>query len=128
MLFRSWRLDAATLLGGLAVGAVSAWIVRSNKAPVAVIAFAGAVTMMPGLQIYSALGGALKTAQLMSAADLQTISWTLGNALQACIVVGALSLGLVVGTRAVQSLAGEGDSPATPSTGSGAHEVSSVKL
>jgi uncharacterized membrane protein YjjP (DUF1212 family) len=122
-----WRLEAATLLGGLVVGAVSAWIVRSNKAPVAVIAFAGAVTMMPGLQIYSALGGALKTAQLMSAADLQTISWTLGNALQACIVVGALSLGLVVGTRAVQSLAGEGDSTATPSTGSGAHEVSSVK-
>jgi uncharacterized membrane protein YjjP (DUF1212 family) len=123
-----WRLEAATLLGGLAVGAISAWIVRSNKAPVAVIAFAGAVTMMPGLQIYRALGGALKTAQLMSAADQQTIAWTLGNASHACLVVGALSLGVIVGTRTVQSLAGKGDSPVTVSTGSDPHEVSSVKL
>src|SRR5262249_32856206 len=45
-------LEAATFLGGLAVGLVSTWIARSANIPVAVIAFAGAVTMMPGVQIY----------------------------------------------------------------------------
>src|SRR5262249_29694518 len=33
------RLEAATFLGGLAVGVISAWIARSRKVPVAVIAF-----------------------------------------------------------------------------------------
>jgi uncharacterized membrane protein YjjP (DUF1212 family) len=121
-----WRLEAATLLGGLAVGVVSAWIVRSNKTPVAVIAFAGAVTMMPGLQIYRALGGALQLARLMNATDLQTIAGTLGNALHACLVVGALALGLLVGTRAVPALAGERDSPPSSSTGSHPDEASSL--
>ena len=59
-----WNLDAATFLGGLGVGLVSAWIARSTKTPVAVIAYAGAVTMMPGLPIYRALGGALQLARL----------------------------------------------------------------
>src|SRR5262249_23700216 len=51
-------LVVATFLGGLAVGVVSAWMARSRKTPVAVIAFAGAVTMMPGLHMYRALAGA----------------------------------------------------------------------
>src|SRR5262245_31665460 len=37
-------LEAATFLGGLAVGVVSAWMARAGKFPVAVVAFAGAVT------------------------------------------------------------------------------------
>src|SRR5262249_44042294 len=97
----NWTAEAATLAGGLTVGVVSAWIARSNRTPVAVIAFAGAVTMMPGLQMYLALGGALKLARLENAADLPTIAVTVGNALQAAVVVGALSLGLIVGARTV---------------------------
>jgi uncharacterized membrane protein YjjP (DUF1212 family) len=109
-LWVGWRLDAATLLGGLAVGAVSAWMARSKRTPFAVIAFAGAVTMMPGLQLYRALGGALQMARLDNTPELPALAGTLGNALQAGLVVGMLALGLIVGARAVLALAGERDS------------------
>src|SRR5262249_3677745 len=97
-------LEAATFLGGLTVGAVSAWMARSSRTPVAVIAFAGAVTMIPGLSLYRALAGALQLArQAAGAAAAETV----GNALQGCLVVGGLALGLVLGARVVQTLAGE---------------------
>jgi uncharacterized membrane protein YjjB (DUF3815 family) len=59
------KLESATFLGGIAVGVVSGWVTRSGKTPVAVIAFAGVVTMMPGLHIYRALGDALQLARSM---------------------------------------------------------------
>jgi uncharacterized membrane protein YjjB (DUF3815 family) len=113
-----WRLEAATLLGGLAVGVVSAWMARSNKSPVAVIAFAGAVTLMPGLQMYRFLRGALELARLKNETDLSTIAETLGNGFHACLVVSALALGLVVGARVVLGLTSERDAPTTSSLGS----------
>jgi uncharacterized membrane protein YjjB (DUF3815 family) len=103
-------LVMATFLGGLAVGLVSAWIARSGKTPVAVIAFAGAVTMMPGLHLYWALAGALQLARLTTETDPAAVAGTLGNASQACLVVGGLALGLIIGTRAVPALGGERDS------------------
>src|SRR5271165_3028973 len=103
------RLEAATFLGGLAVGVISAWMARSRKMPVAVIAFAGAVTMIPGLHIYRALGGALRLARLGEMTDPGTVALKLGNALQGCIVVSGLALGLILGERAVRALAGERD-------------------
>jgi uncharacterized membrane protein YjjB (DUF3815 family) len=112
------RPEAATLLGGLAVGAAAAWMARSYRTPVAVIAFAGAVTMMPGIQLYRALGGALQLARLDDAADLTAVTAPLGNALQAGVIVGALSLGLIVGARALLVLAGERGSQAALSIGS----------
>jgi uncharacterized membrane protein YjjP (DUF1212 family) len=99
-----FRLETATFLGGLAVGAISARVTRSQAMSVAVIAFAGAVTMIPGLQIYRALAGALRLAWLAGAADAETVGATLGNAVQACIVVSGLALGLIIGTRAVPVL------------------------
>jgi uncharacterized membrane protein YjjP (DUF1212 family) len=106
-----WWPEAATLLGGIAVGAVSGWIARSNRTPVALIAFAGAVTMMPGLQIYRALQGALQLARLKGATDLPSLAETLGDASQAFLVVGALVVGLVLGARSVLALAGARDFP-----------------
>jgi uncharacterized membrane protein YjjP (DUF1212 family) len=106
------RLEAATFLGGLTVGAVSAWMARSSKTPVAVIAFAGAVTMIPGLSLYRALAGALQLARQADRADPGTVAATLGNAFQGCLVVSALALGLILGARVVLALAGErGASP-----------------
>jgi uncharacterized membrane protein YjjB (DUF3815 family) len=99
-----WSLEAATFLGGFAVGAVSAWIARSNRTRVAVIAFAGAVTMMPGLQMYSFLRGALQLTRLQSEAELPVIAGTLTNGFQAAAVAGALGLGVIVAARAVQAL------------------------
>jgi uncharacterized membrane protein YjjB (DUF3815 family) len=93
------KIEVATFFGGLAVGLIAAWIARSYRLPIAVVSFAGAVTMMPGIQIYRALGGTLQLAQLRSAAELPIIAETLGQALQACLVVGALGMGLILAAR-----------------------------
>jgi uncharacterized membrane protein YjjP (DUF1212 family) len=98
------RLEAATFLGGLAVGVIAAWMARYHKLPVAVLAFAGAVTMIPGLSLYRGLGGALHLARLAGTADAGTAAATLGNVLQGCLVVSGLALGLILGARAVLSL------------------------
>jgi len=100
-------LEAATFLGGLVVGGLSAWTARASRTPVAVIAFAGAVAMIPGSTLYRALGGALQLARMADGADPALAAWTLGNAFQGCVVVGALALGLVLGIRLVQALAGD---------------------
>lgn len=97
----NWGIVPATFVGGLAVGIVSAWMARSYKSPLAVIAFAGAVTMMPGLQFYRAFSGFIKLARLDRPADVSTIAAALGNAGQACFVVVALALGLIIASRAV---------------------------
>lgn len=101
-------LEAATFLGGLAVGAIATWMARSSKTPVAVLAFAGAVTMIPGLSLYRALGGAVQLARLPDMADPALVARTIGNAVQGCVVVSGLVLGLILGARAV--LVGESGS------------------
>jgi uncharacterized membrane protein YjjP (DUF1212 family) len=101
------RLEAATFLGGLAVGAVAAWMARSSRTPVAVIAFAGAVTMIPGLNLYRALGSALQLARSAATAEPSAVAAALGNAFQAALVVSLLGLGLILGARVVLALAGE---------------------
>jgi uncharacterized membrane protein YjjB (DUF3815 family) len=102
-----WGLVPATFVGGAAVGVIAAWIGRSYRIPLAVAAFAGAVTMMPGLQIYRALSGSLRIARLNDAADRTLIAGTLGNALQSWLVVIALAIGLIIASRFALLLAGE---------------------
>jgi uncharacterized membrane protein YjjP (DUF1212 family) len=101
------RLEAATFLGGLAVGVVTAWMARTSRTPLAVISFAGAVTLMPGLHIYRALAGALNLARQGSQIDSVIVAATLGNAFQACLVVSGLALGLIFGARTLLALARE---------------------
>jgi uncharacterized membrane protein YjjB (DUF3815 family) len=103
------ELLAATFAGGLTVGAVSGLIAHRYRTPVAVVAFAGAVTMIPGLSMYRAFGGALRLARLTDRSDPAAVTATLSNALQAGLVIGGLALGLVLGARAVLALAGERD-------------------
>lgn len=107
-------LEAATFLGGLAVGIVSAWIARAGRTTVAAIAFAGAVTMIPGLQIYTALSGAVRLARQGSDLTSTPMTEAIGSGLQACLVVSGLTLGLILGSRAVQALAGLFDSAKLP--------------
>ena len=102
-----WNAQSATFVGGLAVGVVSAWIAKTYKAPFAVIAFAGAVTMIPGVQIYRALAGSLQLVRLQREAQLSTIAATLADTFQSGLVVGALALGLVIANRAVLLVAGD---------------------
>jgi hypothetical protein len=59
---------------------VSACVARLKPTPVAVIAFAGGVTMMPGLQIYQALGGALQLARLGPSPEPSAVAGMLGEA------------------------------------------------
>src|SRR5262249_48049385 len=70
-----------------------------------VLAFAGAVTMIPGLSLYRALRGALQLARFPGMADLATAAGTLAHGLQECLVVSGLALGLILGARAVLALA-----------------------
>lgn len=98
------QLEAATFLGALLVGAVSAWMGRSGTTPFAVVAFAGAVTMMPGLQMYRTLGGAMQLARLAADVEFALIASTLSQAFQGCLVVGALALGLILGSRLMELL------------------------
>jgi len=108
------RLEAATFFGGLAVGAIAAGMVRASRTPVAVIAFAGAVTMIPGLNLYRALSGALQLARAPDIADPGLVTTTSGAALQACVVITGLVLGLILGTRMVQELFRDRDAPVVP--------------
>jgi uncharacterized membrane protein YjjP (DUF1212 family) len=101
------RPEAAAFLGGLTIGAFSAWLARRTRLPVAVIAFSGAVCMIPGLSLYRALGGAVQLARLADEAPAELIARTLGNAFQGCLVVCGLGLGLVVGARVLLALSGE---------------------
>jgi uncharacterized membrane protein YjjB (DUF3815 family) len=107
-----FTLDVATFLGGLGVGLVSGWMARSSKTPVAVIAFAGAVTMMPGLHLYRALAGAMQLARQLGKSESAAMAATLGNAVEACMVIGSLALGLILGARLVLAVAGWYDSQA----------------
>jgi uncharacterized membrane protein YjjP (DUF1212 family) len=104
-----WGLVPSTFLGGFAVGIVAAWIARSYKLPFAVVAFAGAVTMMPGLHIYRALSGAMKLARLNEAANQSVVETTLRYGLHATFVVIALAVGLIIASRAVVLLVGTQD-------------------
>lgn len=94
-----WGPVLSTFVGGCAVGVVSAIVVRMYRMPLAVIAFAGAVTMMPGTQIYRAASGSLQLMRDLGTADLAAVAGTLGYALQAFFVVIALAIGLTITSR-----------------------------
>ena len=97
--------DAAAFLGGLTVGAVAGWMARRSRSPVAVTAFAGAVTMIPGLSLYRALSSARQLAHLGDGTHAGLLVETLfGHAFQACLVIGGLGLGLIVGARLMLAL------------------------
>jgi len=101
---RGVRIDLATCLGGLTVGIIAAWMSQRSKAPLAVLAFAGAVTMIPGVTLYRALGGILQIAGATDGGDPSLVAKTLGNAFQGSLAVSGLALGLIVGARAVTAL------------------------
>jgi len=101
-------LEVSTFLGSLAVGAVASWMSKTKSTPFAVMAFAGAVTMMPGLTIYRILGGGVQLAhgKVDVAADLTTR--VLGNFFETGMVVGGLALGLILGKSVVATLLKDG--------------------
>jgi uncharacterized membrane protein YjjP (DUF1212 family) len=121
------NLPAATFLGGLAVGIMAGWMAYSHKTPVAVIAFAGAVTMIPGLNLYRALAGALYLARTNSA-EPNTVAWIVANALHGGLVIGGLALGLILGARTALLLLGERPSPKRPRADREADQAASWRV
>lgn len=104
-----YSLEAATLFGGIAVGCVAAWMTRSGKTSVSVVAFAGAVSMVPGLHLYHAIQGAWRLAHMSDHVNAtETVARTVGLGWQGCGAMCALALGLVLGVRGAQALTGGG--------------------
>jgi uncharacterized membrane protein YjjP (DUF1212 family) len=104
-------LEVATFAGALGVGVISGCLTRCAQASIAGLGFAGAVTMMPGLQLYRALSGAVHLARQGGQTAPEITAATFGNAFQACIVIAALATGLILGARTVLALLGSGDTP-----------------
>jgi hypothetical protein len=65
-------------------------------------------------------------ARLTNKTDPTAMAGTLGNALEACLVVGGLALGLVLGARAVLALGGERASPEMSLSGPNPDEARSL--
>ena len=61
---------------------IAAWVARSRMLPVAIMAFAGAVTMIPGATLYRALAGAIQIARLNDGGDVALAAGTLNYACQ----------------------------------------------
>jgi uncharacterized membrane protein YjjP (DUF1212 family) len=114
MIEAGFRLEVATFFGGLAVGVVSGWMARSTRIPVAIIAFAGAVTMMPGMQLYRAIGGAVRLTWLAGENEPALVAATFANLVQGCLAISGLGLGVILGARTLLALTGENDGPLTP--------------
>jgi uncharacterized membrane protein YjjP (DUF1212 family) len=92
-------LSVATLFGCLAIGAVAAAARERLGLPFADVAFAGAVTMMPGALIYESIAGVVQMAAQHGAADPALTAATLALLFKALFVVGAMAIGLLVGAR-----------------------------
>ena len=95
-----WSLEASTMLACLVIGFMANGAVHRLRVAFAAVAFASAVPMMPGTLIFSGFGGAMEIIAAGRAASPALLSGTLSNLFQACAVVAAMGLGLLVGARA----------------------------
>jgi uncharacterized membrane protein YjjP (DUF1212 family) len=92
-------LGISTLLACLAIGLISGVAGDRRGVPFGVLAFAGAVPMMPGALIYESLAGAAAMAAMGKAADPAIVASTLALFVKAAFVVGAMAVGLLAGAR-----------------------------
>lgn len=92
-------LEIATLFACIAIGVLASLFVLRLGTPFAAIAFAGAVPMMPGVLIFQGLAGAMQVSFAGQAAALPLVAATFANFFQAAFVVGAMGLGLLLGSR-----------------------------
>lgn len=92
----------ATLLGCIPIGVIGSIAADHLRLPFSAVAFAGAVTMMPGLFIYQSIAGAMRLASTSTAADSALAATTLALSFKAAFVVGSLAVGLLMGAAAVR--------------------------
>lgn len=95
-------LEVSTLFACLAIGVIASFAVERLRAPFATIAFAGAVPMMPGVLMFQGIAGAMQISFAGQAAALPLLAETLANLFKAGFVVGAMGMGLLIGSRVVE--------------------------
>jgi uncharacterized membrane protein YjjB (DUF3815 family) len=91
--------EIATLFGCLVIGLIAAAAVERLHLPLAALAFAGAVTMMPGAFIYESIAGAVQMSTAGRDVDPALAAITLALSVKAAFVIGAMVIGLLAGAR-----------------------------
>ncbi len=92
-------LAAATLVGCFAIGVISDIAVKRLRLPFTAVAFAGAVTMMPGLLLYESIMGAIRLGVVGKEGDAMLLTATFAPLFRAILVVSAMTIGLLLGGR-----------------------------
>jgi len=88
---------AATFLACLFIGLAAMAAASKFRLPFATVAFAAAVSMMPGLFIYESFAGALRISAEGRGADPAFVAASLTLFVQAGFIVGAMAVGLLLG-------------------------------
>jgi uncharacterized membrane protein YjjP (DUF1212 family) len=91
-------LPSATFAACTAIGVLAGVAAMRFRLSFSSIAFAASVPMMPGLLIYRCIGGAVQFSRAGADASVQQFTLALVLLLQASLVVGAMVLGLLLGT------------------------------
>jgi uncharacterized membrane protein YjjB (DUF3815 family) len=91
--------EIASLFACLVIGLIATVAGERRHVAFAAVAFAGAVTMMPGAFIYESIAGAVQLSAAGRAADPALAAVTLALFSKATLIVGAKALGLLAGAR-----------------------------
>ena len=89
----------ATLFACFTIGIIAHSAVLRFRLPFAAVAFAGAVTMMPGLFMFESIAGAIRLAVAGNSADPTVVVTTLARCFKATLIVAAMAIGLAAGAR-----------------------------
>ena len=85
-------LATATLVGCFAIGIISDIAVKRLRLPFTAVAFAGAVTMMPGLLLYESIVGAIRLGIVGKEGDAALVTATFAPLFRATLVVSAMTI------------------------------------
>ncbi len=92
-------VEISTLFACLSIGLIAGVAADRLRLPFSAVAFAGAVPMMPGVFIYQSIAGAMHLSAAGTAADPALAAATLALSGKSVFVVGAMTIGLLVGAR-----------------------------
>ena len=92
-------VEISTALACLAIGLIADVAAGRLQLPFSAVAFAGAVPMMPGVFIYQSIAGAMRLSAAGTAADPALAAATLALSFKSVFVVGAITIGLLIGAR-----------------------------
>jgi uncharacterized membrane protein YjjP (DUF1212 family) len=89
----------ATLIACVFIGLIANMAGERLRVQFSAVAFAGAVPLIPGIQLYQSMVGALRLSAAGDMADAALVGATVGLFLRAAFVVIAMVIGLLLGAR-----------------------------